>query len=146
MSRSDLLKTGVVRTATRALLKAAGYVDESIDKPWIGVANSWNEMFPGHAHLRLIAEAVKDGIRAAGGTPFEFNTIAICDGICSTTDAMRYSLPHRDIVTSSIEAMAEGHRFDGLVLISSCDKIVPGMLSAACRLDIPSIFVPGGCK
>ncbi len=145
MSRSDLLKTGVPRTATRALLKAAGYDDESIDKPWIGVANSWNEMFPGHAHLRLVAEAAKDGVQAAGGTPFEFNTIAICDGICSTTDAMRYSLPHRDLVTSSIEAMAEGHRFDGLVLISSCDKIVPGMLSAACRLDIPSIFVPGGC-
>jgi len=145
MARSDLLKAGFARTATRALLKAAGFDDESIDKPWIGIANSWNEMIPGHAHLRSLADAVKNGVRQAGGTPFEFGTIAICDGICSTTDAMRYSLPHRDLITSSIEAMAEGHRFDGLVLIASCDKIVPGMLSAACRVNIPSIFVSGGC-
>ncbi|MFQ6127188.1 MAG: dihydroxy-acid dehydratase [Candidatus Heimdallarchaeota archaeon] len=143
--RSDLVKRGLAQVATRALLKAVGYDDASIDKPWIGIANSWNEMFPGHAHLDTVAEAAKDGVREAGGTPFEFNTIAICDGICAATDAMRYSLPHRDIVTSSIEVMAEAHRFDGLVLISSCDKIVPGMLSAACRLNIPSIFVPGGC-
>ncbi|MBI4833043.1 MAG: dihydroxy-acid dehydratase, partial [Candidatus Lindowbacteria bacterium] len=130
-------------TYRRALYKAAGYSDEDLKKPLIAVANSWSEMNPGHRHLRETAERVKEGIWEAGGMPAEFNTIGPCDGIAQGR-GMRYVLPSRDVVAASIELMAGAHRADGLVLIGSCDKIIPGMLMAALRLDIPSIFFTGG--
>jgi dihydroxy-acid dehydratase len=131
------------KTYLRALYKAAGYSDEDLEKPLIAVANSWSELNPGHCHLREIAERIKEGIREAGGMPAEFNTISPCDGIAQGR-GMHYVLPSRDIVAASVELMAGAHQADGLVLIGSCDKIVPGMLMAALRLDIPSIFFTGG--
>lgn len=141
---SDMVKKGVERAPHRSLLKALGLTDEEIDRPFIAVVNSWNEVVPGHIHLRTLSEAVKDGVRAAGGTPMEFNTIAICDGIAMGHEGMRYPLPSRELIADSIELMIEAHRFDAMVLISSCDKIVPGHLIAAARLNIPSIAVTGG--
>lgn len=128
----------------RALLKSMGYTDEDMDKPFIGIANSWNTVCPGHLNLRELAEHVKDGIRAAGGTPFEFGTIGVCDGITQGHEGTHYVLPSRDIIAASIEIMVQAHCFDGLVLLGSCDKIVPGMLMAAARINIPAILVNGG--
>jgi len=142
--RSDAMKKGLERAAHRALLKSLRLTDREIVAPWVGVANSWNEIVPGHVHLREVSEAVKRGIRKAGATPFEFNTIAVCDGLCQGTSGMRYSLPSRDLIADSIEVMVEAHLFDGVVFIPSCDKVVPGHLMAAARLNIPSIFVTGG--
>ncbi|MBO3802438.1 MAG: dihydroxy-acid dehydratase [Candidatus Brockarchaeota archaeon] len=142
--RSDAVKKGIERTPHRALLKASGFTDEEVGSPFIGVANSWNEIVPGHIHLREVADAVKAGVRRRGGTPFEFNTIAVCDGIAMGHPGMRYSLPSRELIADSIETMAEAHCFDGLVLIPSCDKTVPAHLMAAARLDIPTVIVTGG--
>ena len=144
MMRSDEIKKGNERIPHRALLKACGLSDADISRPLIAVANSWNEIVPGHVHLRELAEKVKAGIRSAGATPIEFNTIAICDGIAMYTSGMNYSLPSRDIIANSIESMLEAHRFDAVVGIASCDKIVPGFLMGMARVDIPSIMVTGG--
>jgi dihydroxy-acid dehydratase len=142
--RSDLIKKGFQRCTQRALLKSLGQSDESIEKPWVAVVNSWNEIVPGHIHLRSIGKAVKEGVVAAGGTPFEFDTIAVCDGLCQGTVGMRYALPSRDLIADSIEIMVQAHMFDAMVLIPSCDKTVPGHLMAAARVNIPSIVVTGG--
>ena len=142
--RSDQIKQGLARAPHRALLKSLGLTNRDIAKPFIGVANSFTTIVPGHAHLRVIAEAVKEGIVAAGGTPFEFNTIAVCDGIAMGHEGMRYSLPSRELIADSVEIMVQAHRLDGVVLISNCDKVTPGMLMAAARLDVPAISVTGG--
>jgi len=142
--RSDEIKRGVGRAPHRALLKALGLTDKDLDKPFIAVANSFTSVVPGHIHLNRIADAAKAGVRAAGGVPFEFNTIAVCDGLAMGHEGMHYSLPSRDIIADSIEIMVQAHRFDGIVLIPNCDKITPGMLMAAARLNIPSIVVTGG--
>lgn len=142
--RSDEIKKGFERAPHRSLLKANGITDEELDRPFIAVVNSWNEFVPGHIHLDKIARAVKDGIRSAGGVPFEFSTIAICDGIAMGHEGMYYSLPSREIIAASIELMAQAHRVDALVLIPTCDKIVPGHLMALARLNIPAIVVTGG--
>ena len=141
---SDRMKKGIQRTGNRSLLKASGFTDEEISRPIIGIANSWNEIVPGHTHLKEIAAAIKDGIRMAGATPMEFQTIAVCDGIAMGHEGMKYSLPSREIIADSVEIMASAHSFDGLVMIPNCDKIVPGMLMAALRLNIPSILFSGG--
>jgi dihydroxy-acid dehydratase len=134
----------VERAPHRALFKAMGYTDEEIGRPLIGVVNSQNDIVPGHIHLDNIAEAVKAGIRMAGGTPVEFGAIGICDGISMGHEGMKYSLASRELIADSCEAMALAHGFDGLVFIPNCDKIVPGMLMAAARINIPSIVVSGG--
>ncbi|MDD4315570.1 MAG: dihydroxy-acid dehydratase [Clostridia bacterium] len=141
---SDSIKTGEERAPHRSLLKACGMSKTEMSRPIIGVVNSFNEIVPGHIHLNEIARAVKDGILAAGGTPREFNTIGVCDGIAMAHQGMKYSLCTRELIADSIECMVNAHRFDGLVFIPNCDKIVPGMLMAAVRLDLPSIFVSGG--
>ena len=142
--RSDIVKKGSTRAAHRSLFYAMGYTTEDLQKPLIGVVNSFNEIIPGHIHLRNITEAVKLAVSAAGGTPVEFPSIGICDGIAMGHDGMKYPLASRELVADSIEAMANAHAFDGLVLIPNCDKIIPGMLMAAARLNIPSIVVSGG--
>lgn len=142
--RSDIIKKGVERAPHRALLKATGLTSEDMEKPLIAIANSWTEIVPGHIHLIDVATSVKDGIRTAGGVPLEFNTIAICDGIAMSHMGMRNPLPSREVIADSIELEINAHNFDAMVCICSCDKIVPGMLMAACRLDIPTIFVTGG--
>lgn len=142
--RSDAVKVGVERAPHRALLKALGLADSDLKKPFIGVVNSFTNVVPGHAHLNQVADAVKAGIVSAGGVPFEFNTIGICDGIAMGHSGMRYSLPSRELIADSVEVMVQAHRFDGMVLITTCDKITPGMLMAAARLNIPSIMVTGG--
>ena len=142
--RSDNIKKGLERAPHRSLLKAVGLTDEEMSLPFIGVVNSWNEIIPGHIHLDKLAEAVKAGIRMAGGVPFEFNTIGVCDGIAMGHTGMKNSLPSREIIADSIELMVEAHQFDGMVMIPTCDKIVPGHLMAAGRLDIPTIVVTGG--
>jgi len=141
---SDRVKTGAARMPHRSLFKAMGYSDEELARPLIGVVNSQNEIIPGHIHLDTVAAAVKKGVLAAGGTPIEFPSIGICDGITMGHVGMRYSLASRELIADSIESMAIAHGFDGLVLITNCDKIVPGMLMAAARLNIPSIVVSGG--
>ncbi|BAI62676.1 dihydroxy-acid dehydratase [Methanocella paludicola SANAE] len=142
--RSDTVKKGIARTPHRALLKAVGVTDKDFDRPFIGVANAWNDIVPGHKHLRELAEKIKQGIREAGGVPFEFGVIGICDGIAMGHEGMFYSLPSREVVADSIELMTESHRFDGIVMLGSCDKIVPGMLMASLRINIPCIIVTGG--
>jgi dihydroxy-acid dehydratase len=142
--RSDAMKKGLERAPHRSLLKAMGITDEEIDRPFVGIVNSWNELIPGHVHLDKIADAVKAGVRLAGGVPFEFNTIGICDGIAMGHEGMRYSLPSREVIAASIELVAQAYRFDALVFIPTCDKIVPGHLMAAARLNLPSIVVTGG--
>ena len=142
--RSDAIKQGLERAPHRALLHALGCDTVDFDKPFIGVVNSFTEVVPGHIHLREIADAVKAGIHSAGGVPFEFNTIAVCDGIAMGHKGMKYSLASRELIADSVEIMAEAHAFDGLVFIPNCDKVVPGMLMAAVRLNIPSIFISGG--
>jgi dihydroxy-acid dehydratase len=142
--RSDIIKKGIERAPHRSLFKAMGYTDEEISRPLIGVVNSVNEIVPGHIHLDKIAEAVKAGIRMAGGTPIEFGAIGICDGIAMGHEGMKYSLASRELVADSCEAMAKAHSFDGMVFIPNCDKIVPGMLMAAARVNAPSIVISGG--
>lgn len=142
--RSDIVKKGSTRAAHRSLFYAMGYTPEDLEKPLIGVVNSFNEIIPGHAHLRDIAEAVKLGISAAGGTPIEVPAIGVCDGIAMGHDGMKFSLASRELIVDSIETQATAHAFDGLVLIPNCDKIVPGMMMAAARLNIPSVVVSGG--
>ena len=142
--RSRIITEGIERAPHRSLFKAMGYTNEDLAKPFIGIANSWNEIIPGHLHLNEISKYVKDGIISAGGVPIEFNTIGICDGIAMGHEGMKASLISRDIIADSIELMALAHCFDALVLISSCDKIEPGMIMAAARLNIPSIFINGG--
>jgi len=142
--RSDEMKKGIERTPHRALFKAMGYTDEEIERPIIGVVNSFNEVIPGHIHLDKIAQAVKAGVRMMGGTPMEFSTIGVCDGIAMGHTGMKYSLVSRELIADSVEIMATAYTFDGLVFITDCDKIIPGMLMAAARLNIPSIFISGG--
>jgi dihydroxy-acid dehydratase len=142
--KSDAIKKGVERAPHRSLLYALGCTREEIEKPFIGIVNSFTDIVPGHVHLRDISEAVKEGVRAGGGVPFEFNTVAVCDGIAMNHAGMKYSLPSRELIADSVEIMAEAHAFDALVFIPNCDKIIPGMLMAAVRLNLPSIFVSGG--
>jgi len=142
--RSDTVKKGFERAPHRGLLHACGVNAEDIAKPFIGVANSFCEIVPGHVHLDKVAKAVKAVVRQAGGTPFEFNTIAVCDGVAMGHTGMKYSLASREIIADSVETMVRAHCFDGLICIPNCDKIIPGMLMAAVRLNIPTIFVSGG--
>jgi dihydroxy-acid dehydratase len=142
--RSDTIKKGVQRAPHRSLLRACGVTDSEMERPFIGVANSFTDIVPGHIHLKQVAEAIKMGISQAGGVPFEFNTMAICDGIAMNHEGMRYSLGSRELVADTVESMAQAHSLDALVLLPTCDKIVPGMLMGAARLDIPSIVVTGG--
>ncbi len=141
---SDTVKKGFQRTPHRGLLHACGLSDTDINKPFVGVANSFCEIVPGHVHLNKVAQVVKQAVRDAGGVAFEFNTIAVCDGIAMGHTGMKYSLASREIVADSVETMARAHCFDGLICIPNCDKIIPGMLMAAVRLNIPTIFVSGG--
>ena len=143
--RSDLIKSGFERAPHRALLKATGVVnDADMGKPFIAIVNSYVDIVPGHVHLQSFGKVVKDAVRAAGGVPFEFNTIGVDDGIAMGHKGMKYSLPSRELIADCVETMIEAHRFDGMVCIPNCDKIVPGMLMAAMRVDIPAIFVSGG--
>ena len=142
--RSDKMKKGLEKAPHRSLFGAMGYLKEELDRPVIGIANSANEVIPGHIHLGRISQAVKDGIRMAGGTPMEFSTIGICDGIAMNHEGMKYSLGSRELICDSVEVMAKAYPFDGLVLIPNCDKIIPGMMMAAMRLNIPCIMVSGG--
>lgn len=142
--RSDTVKTGILAAPKRGLIKGAGYTDTEISRPLIGIANSYTNLFPGHATQNNIAQAVAAGIYMAGGTPMEFNTIAVCDGIAMGHRGMRYSLPSREIIADSIEIMVEAHCLDAVVLVASCDKIVPGALKAAARLNIPAILIGAG--
>jgi dihydroxy-acid dehydratase len=142
--RSEGVKKGYERAPNRALLRSLGVTEREMDEPFIGVADAWNTIVPGHVHLRQVSEKVREGISAAGGVPFEFGVIGICDGIAMGHEGMRYSLPSRENIADSIELMVEAHRFDGLVCVGTCDKIVPGMLMAAVRCDVPAIMVTGG--
>ena len=142
--RSDQIKKGVERAPNRSLLYALGYTEEELSRPLVGVVSSWNEIVPGHMDLDKIVEAVKDGVRAAGGTPVVFPAIAVCDGIAMGHVGMKYSLVTRDLIADSTEAMVTAHQFDGLVMVPNCDKNVPGLLMAAARLNIPTIFCSGG--
>jgi dihydroxy-acid dehydratase len=142
--RSDMVKLGPERAPHRSLLYATGLIPAELERPLIGVANSHNEFVPGHVHLDRIGEAVKAGVRMAGGTPLEFNVIAVCDGVAMGHAGMRHSLPSRELIADSVEVMASAHGLDGLVLIPNCDKVVPGMLMAAARLNLPAILVSGG--
>ncbi|MCF8054560.1 MAG: dihydroxy-acid dehydratase [Deltaproteobacteria bacterium] len=142
--RSDLMKKGVERAPSRALFKAMGYTDSELQRPLVGVVNAANEIVPGHIHLDIIAKDVQAGVRMAGGTPIIFPVIGVCDGIAMGHIGMKYSLASRELIADSIETMAMAHPFDALVFIPNCDKIVPGMLMAALRLNIPSIFISGG--
>ncbi|ACA59081.1 dihydroxy-acid dehydratase [Candidatus Desulforudis audaxviator] len=143
---SEVIKKGVERAPHRSLLRATGIIKDEADfqKPFVAIANSFAEIVPGHAHLNEFVKEIKEAVREAGGVPFEFNTLALCDGIAMNHPGMRYSLPSRELVADSVETMVQGHRFDGLICIPNCDKIVPGMLMAAVRLNIPTIFVSGG--
>jgi dihydroxy-acid dehydratase len=141
---SSRVTKGIQRTPHRALMKATGLIDEELGHPIVGLANSWSELIPGHIHLRAISEAVKAGVRMAGGTPLEFNTIGICDGIAMGHEGMRSPLVSREIIADSVEVVARAHAFDAMVFISSCDKIEPGMVMSSLRVNVPSIFVTGG--
>lgn len=142
--KSNSVKKGIEKAPHRSLFKALGLTSKEISKPLIGVVNTYNEIVPGHTHLRNIVEAVKRGVLMEGGTPLEFPTIAVCDGIAMNHEGMRYSLPSREVITDSVEVMTKAHGLDGLVLIPNCDKTVPAMLMASARLNIPSIIVSGG--
>ncbi len=142
--RSNQMKSGIERAGHRALLKATGLTDADMKKPFIAVVNSYVDIIPGHVHLQAFARLVKDAIRAAGGVPFEFNTIGVDDGIAMGHAGMKYSLPSRELIADCVETMVEAHPFDGMVCIPNCDKIVPGMLMAAMRVNIPAIFISGG--
>ncbi len=142
--RSDTIKKGMERAPQRALLNSMGYTGQELNQPLIAVVNSANEVVPGHVHLPKIAAAAKSGIRMAGGTPMEFSTIGICDGIAMNHSGMHYSLASRELIADSIESMVEAHCFDAMVLVTNCDKITPGMLMAALRVNIPTVMVSGG--
>jgi dihydroxy-acid dehydratase len=142
--KSDNVKKGIERAPHRSLFKAMGYTDSEINRPLIGIANSANGIIPGHVHLDKIVEAVKAGVYMTGGTPIEFGTIGICDGIAMNHTGMKYSLGSRELIADSIEVMAVAHAFDAMIMVTNCDKIVPGMLMAAARLDIPTIVISGG--
>lgn len=142
--KSDLMKKGVTRAPHRSLLYALGLTKEEMDRPLVGIVNSFNELIPGHIHLRQITEAAKAGVRMAGGTPLEFPAIGVCDGIAMGHSGMKYSLGSRELIADSTEVMATAHALDALVFIPNCDKIIPGMLMAAARLDLPCIFISGG--
>ena len=142
--RSDIAKKGVARAPHRSLLRAVGVSDRDFEQPFIGVVNSFNEVIPGHVNLDKIAQAVKEGVRSAGGTPFEVNTIGVCDGIAMGHEGMKYSLPSRELIADSAEVVVKAHAFDAVVFVTNCDKIIPGMLMAAARLNIPSVMVSGG--
>lgn len=142
--KSDNIKKGIQRAPHRSLLRACGLKDQDFEKPFIGIANSFTDIVPGHIHLRELVEFVKEGIIAAGGVPFEFDTMAVCDGIAMNHEGMKYSLPSREIIAATVESMAKGHSFDGLVLIPSCDKVVPGMIMGASRVNVPTIVLTGG--
>jgi dihydroxy-acid dehydratase len=142
--RSNKIKTGIERSPHRALLKATGVTDADMNKPFIAVVNSYVDIVPGHVHLQSFGKLVKEAVRAAGGVPFEFNTIGVDDGIAMGHSGMKYSLPSRELIADCVETMVEAHCFDGMVCIPNCDKIVPGMLMAAMRVNIPAIFISGG--
>jgi len=142
--KSDSVKKGIERAPHRSLLYALGHPREDFDKPFVGIVNSYTTVIPGHMHLQSVANSVREGIRAGGGVPFEFNTIGVCDGIAMNHPGMKFSLPSRELIADSVEIMAEGHGFDALVFVPNCDKIIPGMLIAAARLNLPCIFVSGG--
>lgn len=142
--RSDQIKRGIERAPHRSLLKATGVQDEDMAKPFIAIVNSYVDIVPGHVHLQEFGRLVKESVRAAGGVPFEFNTIGVDDGIAMGHSGMKFSLPSREIIADSVETMIEAHQFDGMVCIPNCDKIVPGMLMAAARVNIPAIFISGG--
>src|SRR5881227_1547370 len=146
MAISDTIKKGVIRAPHRSLLRATGVVqsDADFDKPFIAVCNSFVQIIPGHAHLDVVGKKVREAVRAAGGVPFEFNTIGVDDGIAMGHDGMRYSLPSRELIADSVETMVQAHCFDAMVCIPNCDKIVPGMLMGAARVNIPTVFVSGG--
>ncbi|MFC1829583.1 dihydroxy-acid dehydratase, partial [Thermodesulfobacteriota bacterium] len=142
--KSDQAKKGIERAPHRSLFKAMGYTDLEIERPLVGIANSANAIIPGHIHLDKIVEAVKTGVYMGGGTPVEFGNIGVCDGIAMNHEGMKYSLASRELIADAIEVMATAHAFDALVLVPNCDKIVPGMLMAAARLDLPAIVISGG--
>jgi dihydroxy-acid dehydratase len=142
--KSDIVKKGIERAPHRSLFKAMGYSDKELERPLIGIANSANEIIAGHIHLNQIVEAVKAGIYMAGGTPVEFGTIGVCDGIAMNHIGMKYSLASRELIADSVEVMATAHAFDAMVMVTNCDKIVPGMLMASARLDLPTIVISGG--
>jgi len=142
--KSDKIKQGLERAPHRSLFKAMGYIEEEISRPWVGIVNAKNEIIPGHIHLDQIANAVKDGVRMSGGTPIEFPVIGVCDGIAMGHIGMKYSLASRELIADSIEIMAIAHQLDALVMVTNCDKIVPGMLMAAARVNIPTVVVSGG--
>ena len=142
--RSDIVKAGHERAGHRGLLKACGVTDADMPKPFIGISNSYTDIVPGHVHLKEFAQVVKDAVREAGGVPFEFNTIAVDDGIAMGHFGMRYSLPSRELIADAVETMTMAHGFDALICISNCDKITPGMVMAALRINVPTIFVTGG--
>ncbi len=142
--KSDAIKKGIERAPHRSLLHALGVTRPDLEKPFIGIVNSFSEIVPGHMHLDRIAAAVKEGVRAAGGVPFEVNTIAICDGIAMNHAGMKFSLPSRELIADSVELVVEAHAFDALVFITNCDKIIPGMLMGSLRLNLPAIFISGG--
>ena len=142
--RSDAVKKGMQRGPHRSLFKAIGLSDADIRRPFIAIVNSYTDVVPGHCHLDAVGEYVKDQVAAAGGTPFVFNTIAICDGIAMGHTGMKYSLASREIIADAVESMCEAHMFDAMICIPNCDKIVPGMLMASLRLNIPTIFASGG--
>ena len=142
--RSNNVKLGIERAPHRSLLRAVGCTQRELEQPFIGIVNSYSEIIPGHLPLRTVADAVKSGVREAGGTPFEVNTIAICDGIAMNHAGMKYSLPSREVIADSVELVVQAHAFDAIVFVTNCDKIVPGMLMAAVRMNIPSIFISGG--
>ena len=142
--RSDIMKKGLERAPHRGLMMATGIKRSDISKPFIGVCNSYTNIVPGHCHLKKVGEIVCDAIREAGGVPYEFNTIAVCDGIAMGHTGMKYSLASREIIADSVETMGSAHPFDAMICIPNCDKIVPGMLMGAMRLNIPTIFASGG--
>src|SRR5438105_4987144 len=141
---SKAISEGPNRAPARAMLKAAGFSDDDLRKPIIGVANTWIEIGPCNYHLRELAESVKQGIREAGGTPMEFNTVSISDGITMGSEGMRASLVSREVIADSIELVGRGNMFDGMIALSGCDKTIPGTVMALCRLDIPSLMIYGG--
>jgi Dihydroxyacid dehydratase/phosphogluconate dehydratase len=143
-ARSSKMTSGMEKAPHRSLLSALGMTREEMRRPLIGIANAANEIIPGHIHLDKIVQAVKDGVRMAGGTPMEFPTIGVCDGLAMNHEGMHFSLPSRELIADSVEIMATAHPFDALVLVPNCDKVVPGMLMAALRLNIPTIVVSGG--
>ena len=142
--RSDTMKKGLERAPHRALMRATGITTEEIKRPFIGVCNSYTNIVPGHCHLKKVGEIICDAIREAGGVPYEFNTIAVCDGIAMGHSGMKYSLASREIIADSVETMGSAHPFDAMICIPNCDKVVPGMLMGAMRLNIPTIFASGG--